>query len=47
MLSLLLERKTLIIEELKRMNSLNKSDNEDFKQKYAWVCFKLLIMNKI
>ena len=52
MLSLLLERKSRILDELQRMNDSienisSKGESEDFKQKYAWVSLQLLVTNAV
>jgi hypothetical protein len=52
MLSILLERKSRILDELQRMNDSveiinSKGDSEEFKQKYAWVSLQLLVTNAV
>lgn len=52
MLSILLERKSRILDELKRMNESveninSKGESEEFKQKYAWVSLQLLVTNAV
>ncbi|CAI2361399.1 unnamed protein product [Moneuplotes crassus] len=52
MMTLLLQRKTRILDELQRMNEILESnpsanEHEEFKQKYAWVSLQLLVTNAI